>query len=85
MKQKKPESGYLVDVTIDHIEKMPRTPGTKNPRYRFHTDLGLFTTEPDIQQSYELTGDETGPATLTMEDSRVRSWTWPATNATAGE
>lgn len=84
MAQKKTASGYFVDVTVDRLEKLPRTPQSKNPRYRFHTDLGTFITEPDIQQTYELTGDETGPAVFLVEDSKVRSWSWVESHVTAG-
>lgn len=77
-------SGYFVDVIVDRLEKLPRSPKSKNPRYRFHTDHGTFITESDIQQTYELNGDETGPAVFLVEDSKVRSWSWVENRATAG-
>lgn len=67
--------GYEVVVNVLRLEKLA---GSKNanPRWRLHTDSGLYLTEPDIQRAHELIGDESGPAVLLMQGDKVVDWTF---------
>ena len=71
------ERGYEVNVVILRVERINNT-ASGNPRYRFHTDTGIYTTADDIQASSTINGDETGPAALRIEDSRIIAWRIPA-------
>jgi hypothetical protein len=73
------ERGYSVDVAVLRIEKIASSKNG-NPRYRFHTDSGIYTSADDIQQSTRLTGAETGAAVLRIEASRVIGWQFTTLN-----
>lgn len=48
-----------------------------NPSYRFTlTDGRQYTTKPNAQVGYALTGKERGPANLTVENGRVVGVDW---------
>lgn len=67
--------GYTVDVVVLRAERALNS-ADGNPSYRFHTDQGIYTAASDVQQSLSLTGEETGPAVLRIENARVVAWTF---------
>lgn len=67
------DRGYQVDVIVLGIDRIDNS-ADGNPRYRFNTDTGVYATANDLQQSMTLTGDETGPAMLRIENARVIGW-----------
>lgn len=67
--------GYTVEVVVLRTERATNS-ADGNPRYRFHTDKGIYASTGDVQQSLGLTGEETGPAVLRIENARVVAWTF---------
>lgn len=69
------EGGYTVDVDVLRTERAINS-ADGNPRYRFHTDKGVYAAASDVQQSLSLTGEETGSAVLRIENTLVVAWTF---------
>ena len=48
-----------------------------NLRWEFTTEDGLYLTADDLAQSYELTGNESGPVQLWLDDrDTIHRWVW---------
>ena len=50
---------------------------SNNPRWVFITKDGTYPTDHDVAQSYELTGNESGPAQIWLNaHNKIHRWAW---------
>jgi hypothetical protein len=66
--------GSVFETVVLRTERINNASRTGNPRFRFHTESGIYTTADDIQQNSTLTGSETGAAELRIDNNRVAAW-----------
>lgn len=60
-------SGHIVN-----IDRLDNTPTTGNPRWAIALAHGFgATTKPDAAVGYAITGNETGPVLLTLDNGQV--------------
>ncbi|KIA73377.1 hypothetical protein ANMWB30_23040 [Arthrobacter sp. MWB30] len=71
-------NGYEVLAEISRVERLGNTK-SGNPRFRLHTDEGIFLTDGNNQQNSVLTGEETGQMVLVIKGDKAVSWRRPIT------
>ena len=65
-----------IHVTITGMTRRTNTV-EGNPRWRFECTTGAYSSADNTAQAAEITGFETGEATLSLDrNNKVVNWTW---------